>query len=230
LAYLHALRKPLTSIGLHARNLDSASLVGILSLVTLYGTLYSIQFYLLSTAGQNPRVTFGAIDRNAAAMGGPFFTGFYVFGQVANALMEEFIFRGVMLPLLMVRFHFAIANMIQALLFGLAHLVFPLGSWASGQATAGGALAEAASLLLFTTVGGLVFGYLYYRTSTLWTAVFAHLTDNSIGLFFHIQTTNRLNAETDVLMLASLGFVGLVILTWAIAKRSHLPTLKPWGT
>jgi hypothetical protein len=60
--------------------------------------------------------------------------------------------------------------------------------------------------------------------------VFAHLTDNSIGLFFHIQTTNRLNAETDVLMLASLGFVGLVILTWAIAKRSHLPTLKPWGT
>ena len=108
--------------------------------------------------------------------------------------------------------------------------MFPLHSWVSGQATAGEAAAEAATLLVFTTIGGLVFGYLYYRTDNLWTAVFAHLIDNVIGLFFHIQTASRLNAETDILMLASLGFVSLVILAWAVSRRSNLSTLKPWGT
>ena len=162
-------------------------------------------------------------------MGSSFFTLFYILGQFANAFMEELIFRGVMLPHFMRRFSFWKANALQAFLFGLAHLVFPLSSWVSGQATSGEAFTEAASLLIFTTIGGLVFGYLYYRTGSLWTAVFAHLIDNSIGLFFHIQTASRLNAETDILMLASIGFIASVILAWAVAKRANLPTLKPWG-
>lgn len=126
----------------------------------------------------------------------------------------------------MQRYRFWKANALQAILFGLAHLVFPLGSWVSGQATAGEATAKAATLLLFTSIGGLVFGYLYYRTDNLWTAVFAHLIDNSIGLFFHIQTAGRMNAESDILMLASLGFIGLTLLARAVSKRANLPTLR----
>jgi CAAX protease family protein len=229
LGYLRVLRKPISSIGLHARNFDKAFLIGGASLVILYVTLYAVQFYRLSSAGETPRLVFGAINRETAAMGGRFFTLFYLFGQIVNAFMEESIFRGVMLPHFMQRFSFWQANSLQAFLFGLAHLVWPLSSWVSGQATPGEAVAEAAFLLIFTTVGGLVFGYLYYRTGSLWTAVFAHLIDNVVGLFFHIQTVSRLNAETDILMLASLGFVALVILAWIVAKRSRLPTLKPWG-
>ena len=228
LGYLWALQKPVSSIGLHARNFDKAFLIGGLSLVILFVALYGVQFYLLSTAGKTPRLVFAAIDNETGAMGGLFFTLFYLFGQIVNAFMEESIFRGMMLPHFMQRFSFWKANALQAFLFGLAHLVFPLGSWVNGQATSGEAVAEAASLLVFTTVGGLVFGYLYYRTDSLWTAVFAHLIDNVIGLFFHIQTVNRLNAETDIQMLASIGFVALVILAWTVAKRSNLPTLKPW--
>jgi CAAX protease family protein len=229
LGYLWVLRKPLGSIGLHARNFDKAFLIGGLSLVILFVALYGVQFYLLSTAGETPRLAFAAFDEKTGAMGGLFFTWFRLFGQIVNAFMEEGIFRGVMLPHLMRRFRFWQANALQAFLFGLAHLVWPLSSWVRGQATAGEAAAEAVSLLVLTTVGGLVFGYLYYRTGSLWTAVFAHLIDNVIGLFFHIQTVSRLNAETDILMLASFGFVALVILAWTVAKRSNLPTLKPWG-
>ena len=57
----------------------------------------------------------------------------------------------------------------------------------------------------------------------------AHLIDNVIGLFFHIQTAGRLNAETDILMLAGIGFVALPLLAWLVAKRFNLPTLTPWG-
>ena len=229
LGYLRVLRKPISSIGLHSRNFARAFLIGGLSLLILYAALYGVQFYLLSTAGETPRLVFAAIDQETGAMGGLVFTWFYLFGQIVNAFMEEGIFRGVMLPHLMRRFRFWQANALQAFLFGLAHLVWPLSSWVRGQATAGEAAAEAVSLLVLTTVGGLVFGYLYYRTGSLWTAVFAHLIDNVIGLFFHIQTVSRLNGETDILMLASLGFISLVILAWIVAKRFNLPTLKPWG-
>lgn len=229
LGYLHLLRKPVHSIGLHARNFDKVFLIGALSLLIVYVTLYAVQFYRLSIDGETPRLIFAAIDNETGAMGGLFFTWFRLFGEMVNALMEESIFRGVILPHLMLRFRFWKANALQAFLFGLAHLVFPLNSWVSGQATASEAAAEAATLLVFTTIGGLVFGYLYYRTDSLWTAVFAHLIDNVIGLFFHIQTVNRLNAETDILMLASLGFIGLMLLAWAVSRRFNLPTLKPWG-
>lgn len=229
LVYLWVLRKPIGSIGLHSRSLNKALLIGGLSLLILYTTLYAIQFYRLSTVGETPQLVFAAIDKGTGAMAGLFFTLFLLFGQFVNALMEESIFRGIMLPHLMLRFSFWKANALQAVLFGLAHLVWPLSSWVSGRATAGEAASEAVALLIFTTVGGLVFGYLYYRTGSLWTAVVAHLIDNSISLFFHIQTVSRLNAEADILMLASIGFITLVILARIVAKRANLPALRAWG-
>lgn len=230
LGYLWVLRKPISSIGLHSRNFGKAFLVGGLSLIILYTALYAVQFYRLSSADEAPRLVFGAINHETMAMGGLFFTLFYLVGQFFNAFMEESIFRGLMLPHLMRRWKFWQANLLQAFLFGLAHLVWLLSSWVRGQATAGEAIAEAVPLLIATTVGGLVFGYLYYRTDSLWTSWFAHLIDNAIGLFFHIQIAGRLNAETDILMLASIGFISLVFLAWIIAKRFHLSTLKPWVT
>ena len=229
LGYLWVLRKPIRSIGLHARNFDKAFLIGGLSLLILYAALYGVQFHRLSSAGETPRLVFGVINHETAAMGGLFFTLFYLFGQVVNAFMEESIFRGVMLPQLMRRFRFGKANALQAFLFGLAHLVWPLISWISGQATAREAIAEAGFLLVATTVGGLIFGYLYYRTDNLWTAWLAHLIDNVTFLFFHIQIVSSLNAETEIIMLSRIGFLSLVILAWIVAKRFNLPTLKAWG-
>ena len=229
LGYLRVLRKPLSSIGLHSRNFNKAFLIGGLSMITLYVVLYTIQFYRLSSSGETPRLIFAVINKETLVLGGLSFTLFHLFGQIVNAFMEESIFRGLMLPQLMRRFRFWQANVLQAFLFGLAHLVWPLMSWLRGQSTVEEALAGASSLLIFTTVGGLVFGYLYYRTDSLWTGIFAHLIDNSAALYFHIQIANRPNGETDILMLASLGFISLVILAWIVAKRFNLPTLKPWG-
>jgi len=230
LGYLWVLQKPISSIGLQAQNFNKAFLIGGVSLVSWYAILYGIQFYLLSAAGETPRLVFAAINEKTAALAGLSFTLVVLCGQVLNAFMEESIFRGLMLPNLMRQFRFWQANLLQAFLFGLAHLIFPLCNWVRGQVTLEEAVAQAIPLLIATTVGGLVFGYLYYRTGSLWTSVFAHLIDNVIGLFFHIQTVSRLNAETDILMLASLGFISLVFVAWIVAKRSQLPTLNPWGT
>jgi membrane protease YdiL (CAAX protease family) len=230
LGWLRAQRKPISSIGLHARNFDKALFIGMFSLVILDVILYGIRFYSLYSAGESPRLVFGAINNETGIMAGLFFSLVYLVGQLFNAFMEESIFRGVILPHLMLRFRFWKASALQATLFGFAHLVFPLSSWVSGQASAREAFAEAIPLLIFTFLGGLVYGYLYYRTDSLWTVVFAHMIDNAAGLFFHIQTVSRLNAETDIQMLASVGFIALTILALIVAKRSNLPILKTWST
>jgi len=230
LGYLRVLQKPIGSIGLHAKNFGKAFLIGGLSLLILYTSLYAIQFYRLGLAEEAPRLVFAAIDPRTEMLGGLSFTLFRLLGQVFNAFTEESIFRGVVLPHLMQKLGFWKANVGPAILFGLAHLVFPLSDWASGQAPAGQAAAEAMTLLVFATVGGLVFGYLYYRTGSLWTALFAHVLDNAIGRSFHIQTASRFNAETDIMLIASLGLIGLMLLAWVVSKRSNLPTLKAWGS
>src|SRR5262245_54298205 len=104
LGYLWVRGKPISAIGFHTRNFDKAFRIGALSLLLLYTTLYAVQFYRLSIAGETPRLIFGAIDKESGALGGRFFTMFYLLGQLFNALMEEAIFRGVILPQLMLRF------------------------------------------------------------------------------------------------------------------------------
>jgi uncharacterized protein len=229
LAYLWVLRKPMRAIGLHARNFAQAALVGGGGVIILFVAAYSLAFSLRRVAGESPRLIFGMIDVKTGAIGSAFFSLVWFSGQIVNALMEEAIFRGVVLPQLMLRLRFVSANLVQAVLFGLAHLVVPLASWVSGEATPGAAPAGAATLLAFTTCGGLVYGYLYYRTGSLWAPVLAHLSDSLVALFFHIQTASTLTAEEDVLFLTKIGYLALVLLAWIVAKRSRLPSLKPWG-
>ena len=157
----------------------------------------------------------------------------YFAGQVANAISEECVFRGLVLPQLMRGMPFWKANMVQAALFAVAHLVWPFSSWALGQATAQQALEQSGTLLAFTWVGGLVFGYVYYRTNNLWAAIGAHLLDNCIGLFIHIGATHmgstRVNAELDVSLVARVVFLSLVLVAFLVARQAKLAPLGRWG-
>jgi hypothetical protein len=95
---------------------------------------------------------------------------------------------------------------------------------------AGGIVRSRVALLSFTAVGALIFGYLYYRTNNLWTPLLAHLIDNSVWLFVHIETATRSNAETDVAFFGRIGFLSLVLIAWFVAKLSGIPPLEPWRT
>jgi hypothetical protein len=93
--------------------------------------------------------------------------------------------------------------------------VWPIGSWVLGRATLPEALAEAGLLLMLTAVGGLIFGYLYYRTNNLWTL---------------IETSTRLDAETDLALFGRVGFLSVVLIARFVATPARIPPLRPWGT
>ena len=225
--YLRTVRERIASIGLHTRNLGYAIGIGAVSLLAMFACLYAIEFYTLRAAGEDPRVVIGIVDKTGALIAGTMFVSLYFAGQVLNAFAEEGIFRGIILPRFMRTMSFWKANLAQALLFAVAHLIWPLSSFALGQSTLTDALIQAAMLLVFTTMGGLLFGYLYYRTNSLWTSVLAHLIDNSVWLFIHIETSTRINAETDVSMFARVGFLSLALIAWFVTKRAGIAPLAP---
>jgi membrane protease YdiL (CAAX protease family) len=217
-AYLRSLR--FDGVGLHTHNLRYAVSVGGLSLLAIFACLYAVEFYVLRAAGEAPRIVLGVIGPHATLMTGTAFLCVYFAGQILNAFTEECIFRGIVLPQFMRRMSFWKANFAQASLFALAHLVWPISGWALGRETPSEALTQSGMLLVFTTIGGLIFGYLYYRTDNLWTSVLAHLIDNSVWLFIHIETATRVNAETDISIFARLGFLSLPAIAWLVAKRA----------
>ena len=228
--YVRSLRYHVSSLGLHTRNAAYAVCVGGLTLLAIFASLYAIEFQLLRGDGETPRVVLGIVDQQTGVIvAGTAFLSVYFAGQVLNAFTEECIFRGILLPQFMRRMPFWKANLAQASLFAVAHLVWPMSSWALGRATLSEALSEAGMLLVFTAVGGLIFGYLYYRTNNLWTPLLAHLIDNSVWLFVHIETSTRLNAESDVAIFGRAGFLSLVLVAWIVAKASRIPPLQPWG-
>lgn len=143
--------------------------------------------------------------------------------------MEEGLFRGVMLPHFMSSLSFRWANLLQAALFGLWHAVWLLKSLVTGELTAGAAATEAIGLVLTTTAAGLVFGYLFFRTGSLWAPWLAHTIHNSAFNLVHIRTVEGLDADMSVLLpVLVVGYVLLVGWTKLLTRQSDLPTLEPW--
>lgn len=75
-------------------------------------------------------------------------------------VMEEFAFRGVLMSALK-KFGTGFAVVASALIFGLVHLDFPN--------------------VIFATIAGLVFGFLYAKTENLWVTIVIHALNNGVA-------------------------------------------------
>ncbi len=84
-----------------------------------------------------------------------------LYGVIAGPIAEELIFRGVMMRYLQKAMPFAVANIIQATLFGIYHMNVM-------QA-------------IYTGAIGLLFGYICYRGGSLWFSTIIHVIFNIFG-------------------------------------------------
>ena len=74
-------------------------------------------------------------------------------------LVEELVFRGIVLRGLLRYRRPPIAILLSAALFGLAHVEWPL--------------------VCYATLGGVLFGWIYWRTRALWPCILAHVLNNA---------------------------------------------------
>lgn len=230
IGYLWAVGKTVASIGLHRRAIGKVALIGGVGTTIVFMAAFGFQYMVLSGADQSPGLVFVAIDPKTGLEGGVWFTAFLLLGNVVNSFMEEGLFRGVMLPHFMSTMSFRWANLLQALLFGLWHAVWPAKSLVTGELTAGAALTEAAGLVLTTTAAGLVFGYLFFKTGSLWAPWLAHTIHNSAFNVVHIRTVDGLDADMGILIpVLVVGYVLLVVWTKLLARRFNLPSVESWA-
>ncbi|MDO5573928.1 MAG: type II CAAX endopeptidase family protein [bacterium] len=119
---------------------------------------------------------------------------------ILSPLGEECIFRGLTLQFGRRAMPALLANMIQAVLFGLYH-------WNLVQG-------------IYAFVMGFVFGFVVIKLGSLWTAIIMHVVLNAVGLWMNACLNPDLSAVTGIVIcLFSLAIVGLSLYL--------LPTLKP---
>jgi membrane protease YdiL (CAAX protease family) len=226
-AYTWWVGRRLAAIGLHTRNLGPALLIGAGITVVAFAIAGFVQVLVLEPGAT---LAVEAVDPKTGLAGGAAFAAFLIVGNAVNSFMEEGMFRGIMLPHFLQRMSFRSANMLQAALFAAWHLVWPLKAYLAGDTSAAGILAQTATLLLGTFVAGLVYGYLFWRTDSLWAPWIAHFLNNTTLNLIQVRTaTGELQ---PALVMSIVVVIALALLAFAvrpIADRLRLPRLQPWN-
>jgi membrane protease YdiL (CAAX protease family) len=231
-AYVWICRRKLSDIGFHARNLGKVLLIAFVGFGILYALAYTSQLFLLKASGTKAAFVLSAVDPKTGMSGGLLFGIWLLFANLVNSAMEEGLFRGVMLRHFLVRFSKWGAIFLQAGLFSLWHLSWPLRHLLDGQATVGEVAFEAFGLLLATLISGVVYGYFYYRTDNLWGAFVAHTINNGIFNVLFIRTNLGMQSGLEFVPFTVIFLVGHILMIpiiAVVANRLKTPELKAWG-
>ena len=117
---------------------------------------------------------------------------------VVPAFCEEFLFRGMILRNLL-PYSGTVAVVGSAVMFGLMH--------------------QNLEQIIYTTAAGLVMGYIYYRTGSIWCTVLMHMINNALSLFMSLLPTFTENAVfiaivIDIAMIfcGILSFAALIVI------------------
>ena len=231
-AYVWACGRRIREIGFHAQNLGAVLLIAFVGFGLLYALAFVSQLLLLRASGEQATFVLSAVDPKTGMVGGLLFGIWLLLANLVNSAMEEGLFRGVMLRHFLVRFSRWGAILLQAGLFALWHVSWPLRHLLDGQATLGEAAFEALSLIVATLISGVVYGYLYYRTDSLWGPFVAHTINNGIFNVLFIQTGEGIQSGLEFGVFIAIFLTGHIVLIPLIAWAAHrlkTPNVQPWG-
>jgi membrane protease YdiL (CAAX protease family) len=209
-------------LGLHARSWMRQAMLGVLVSAVVLAAAYGVPLAALGSTGLPVRW----LPRVAELLTASGLTVMLVF-HAANALLEEGLFRGLLLRLFLTRLSPFRANLCQAALFGFWHIVWPV-KWALYGGGSGSFVTDAGGYLLATGAVGFFFGDLFLRTGSLWAPVVIHgvsgVWNDFVGAL-DPATLGRLPLLGGaVVVLLPLALAGC----WALIGRG-LPTVPAWG-
>lgn len=104
---------------------------------------------------------------------------------------EEFLFRGVIYNTLSKKMSIRWTIIIQAILFGVFHFNLVQGAYA--------------------TLLGLVFGYITYKTKSLWPAIIIHMVNNLIATIAPYVLSESFDGNIVYILFAIIGAIGVII-------------------
>lgn len=214
----------LTDIHLNKVNLKAGLKLAIIQALVAIVMCYSVKFYFLLSNKAGPVFAFNEVYTFLQII------LFVLIGNLINTLMEEGIFRGLMIQTFIKRMPFFAANLLQASIFGLWHIPWTIKDYLTGKIEFGAMISNSVLYTILSGIMGLVMGYMYYRTKNLWTSIIWHFIWNCTMNLLIIKTFNMSdsimgNADVFFWITFLVYSVISVFITYSLTKKSsHFTT------
>jgi membrane protease YdiL (CAAX protease family) len=226
LIYVGVVYRTLSVLGIHMKYLFINIILGVLTYLAYFMLPFILEQIIELAIGLMPIMGFTTAP--------PFFIGYFLVFYIINSFTEEGIFRGLMMRCFMTKTNINVANVIQAIFFGFWHIVWPIDAFLNGMDLIN-AVWYAVYYVGSTFVFGIVAGYIFQKTSSLWGPIILHTLWNFtlflIPITYLIPPTGPMNLILYGITLAA-EIVGAFIAIFSIrilSQRRKLPELTPWN-
>ena len=210
-------------IGFRKTPITTVSWIGFVLTAAVMSTTFLVQFLFLSAQGADPIFSVGVqgftLAQPAAEQNGWLFSTRFLALNMVNATMEESLFRGLLLTHLAATMSRMRDNGVQAVPFGLWHIVWPLRWFFDGEMALGAATTYGAGYILVATLMGFVWGCFFIWFRSLWIGIFAHAFQNAALNTFHLTTAAGGAGLALFTTLEALVFVALLPLVHRLSER-----------
>ena len=189
---------------------------------------YTVEFLILKGQGKSAQFGFFttgfSLSGTAEIHSGIGFIFMCVFFNIVNVIMEEGTFRGLFYGIIKTDHSEKAAMLIQALLFGIWHIVTPLHSLIDGDINLVGFIGLSIGYVILAGIMGIKWSLMYQMTGSLYAGMADHFFNNCIATnLLHLST----ESGTDELMIvrvliAQLLSFAVVMAIW-VKRKKHRP-------
>ncbi len=185
--------------------------LGILTFAISYG----VEYIILTAAGKNPNpkvyiTNFGLTGATSEVSLSVMAVMICIVVNIINVIAEEGLFRGFILKVVSEKCDFKVANMIQASLFGVWHIVMCVLGVYDGQMTIPVAVVFGIGYVILAGILGVEWGICVNMTGVIWMCVAEHFFNNFIGNILHIVSSTGTD-ELQILRIVLSNLLSLVI-------------------
>jgi membrane protease YdiL (CAAX protease family) len=225
LLYVIIVYRTFSVLGIHMKYLIINIVLGVLTYLVYFLLPYFLEYFIEIVLGLGPSL--GITSAPA------FFIGYSLVFYIINSFMEEGIFRGLMMRCFMTKTNVNIANIIQAIFFGFWHIVWPINALLNGMDPISAGW-YAVYYVASSGLVGIVTGYMFQKTSSLWGPIILHTLWNftlfMITFTYLFPPTGPITLLLYGTMLATeiIGAVIAIVLIRFTSQRMKLPELTPW--
>ena len=222
---LHILGWKKEDIGFAKTGLVKNAALGFVLAIISFAIAYAAEIMILKGQGNN--VSLGVFTTSFSLTGnteintGIGFILVCIFFNIVNVIMEEGAFRGLFDKIVGVDHSAKCALMVQAVLFGVWHIVTPLHNLVDGDINVGAFVGLSIGYIILAGMMGIKWGLLQKMTGSLYAGMADHFFNNCIATnLLHVTTDGGIDEMMIVRVMISqlLSFI-FVVIYWNVKGK-----------
>ena len=214
--FLRILQWKWNNIGFSKEKLVRNITYGLLLAATVFLVAYIIEYFVLKVQGNTVKLGFFttsfSLNGESEIHTGIGFILMCVCFNIINVIMEEGTFRGLFFEIIKSDHSIKPAILIQALLFGIWHVVTPLHNYIDGDINIVGFIGLSIGYVILAGIMGIKWALMYRMTGSLYAGMTDHFFNNCVATNLLHVTTNSGTDELMIIRVMIAQFLSFVII------------------